>query len=123
MNRRIFVFLFATLLGLFTTGSLFASAAEAKARMKERVSTLNQLKQSEAIGENNQGFVEVRKPGGDAAAVVAAENKDREELFADTATRTGGTAATVGKSFAKQLAGRPDAVGWFLREDGTWYKK
>src|SRR5256885_2159828 len=123
MNKRLFLLFFSLIVGLLGATSASASVAEAKARIKERLSTLTQLKQTEAVGENNQGFLEVRKPGGDAAAVVAAENKDREELFADTAARTGSSAGAVGKAFAKKLAERPDAVGWYQREDGTWYKK
>jgi uncharacterized protein YdbL (DUF1318 family) len=124
MNQRLFFFVCSLLLGVFSSATLFAAAGgEAKTRMRERVPVIDQLKLSEAVGENNQGFLEVRKAGGDAAAVVAAENKDREELFAETATRTGSTATAVGKSFARQIAARSPAGVWLQHEDGTWHKK
>lgn len=124
MKHRILFFICSLMVGLFSTGSVFAAdASEAKARMRERVPAIDQLKLAEAIGENNQGFLEVRKGEGDAAAVVAAENKDRGEVFSDTAARTGSTAAAVGRSFARQIAASSTAGVWLQRDDGTWYKK
>jgi uncharacterized protein len=124
MNRRSFLVICSLVAGLFASGSLFAAGAnEAKGRMRERVSAVDRLKLAEAVGENNQGFLEVRKNEGDAAAVVAAENKDRAEVFADTATRTGSTASAVGKTFARQIAASSAAGVWVQKEDGTWSRK
>lgn len=124
MKHRVLLLIGSLLIGLFGATSLFAAGAgEAKARMRERVPVIDQLKLAEAVGENNQGFLEVRKAEGDAAAVVAAENKDRTEVFADTAARAGSTAAAVGKAFAKQIAAGSAAGVWIQREDGSWYKK
>jgi len=47
-----------------------------RARMEQRLSRIDALKSSGAIGENNQGLLEVRTAG-EATAVVADENKDR----------------------------------------------
>ena len=100
-----------------------AGANEAKARMRQRVHTIDELKKAEAIGENNRGFLEVRKSEGDAGSVVAAENRDREEVFRETAARAGSTAEAVGRAFARQVAAASAAGVWLQREDGTWYKK
>ncbi|GAB1487902.1 hypothetical protein MASR2M8_03440 [Opitutaceae bacterium] len=103
--------------------AIAADANAAKARMRERVPVIDQLKVSEAVGENNRGFLEVRSGGGDAAAVVSAENADRQEVFADTASRTGSSAEVVGRAFAKQIAAASAAGIWIQRENGQWYKK
>jgi uncharacterized protein len=124
MNARI-IFLVVAFLGLFAGASLFAADAanDAKARMRDRVPALDRLKLAEAVGENNRGFVEVRKAEGDAAAVVAAENADRAAVFNDTASRTGSTPDVVGRSFAKQIAAASAPGVWIQREDGNWAKK
>lgn len=101
-----------------------AEAGAAKARMRERVPVIDRLKVSEAVGENNQGFLEVRGGGGgDAASVVSAENTDRQVVFADTASRTGSSAEVVGRAFAKQIAAASASGVWIQRENGQWYKK
>lgn len=124
MNRRIFLSLFAIVACLFANAlSAAESAAEAKARMRERVSTIDQLKLAEAVGENNRGFLEVRKPEGNASAVVDAENKDRATVFNDTASRAGSSPDAVGRAFAKQVAAASAPGVWIQREDGTWQKK
>lgn len=104
--------------------ALAADAGAAKARMRERVPVIDRLKVSEAVGENNQGFLEVRGGGGgDAASVVSAENTDRQAVFADTASRTGSSAEVVGRAFAKQIAAASASGVWIQRENGQWYKK
>lgn len=103
--------------------AIAADANAAKARMRERVSVIDRLKVSESVGENNRGFLEVRPGGGEAAAVVSAENADRQEVFADTASRTGSSAEVVGRSFAKQIAAASAPGVWIQRENGQWYKK
>lgn len=103
--------------------AIAADANAAKARMRERVPVIDRLKVSESVGENNRGFLEVRPGGGEAAAVVSAENADRQEVFADTASRTGSSAEVVGRSFAKQIAAASAPGVWIQRENGQWYRK
>jgi uncharacterized protein len=124
---------FRTLLSLlFLVGAILGGAqvvhaadgaAGAKARMRQRVPQLDQLKLAEAVGENNRGFVEVRKPEGDAASVVEAENRDRTEVFGETARNTGSSPDAVGRAFAKQIAAASARGVWVQREDGSWQKK
>ena len=124
MKRRLVVLLFV-LAGCLTgvTTAMAAGAADAKARMRERVSEIDRLKIAGNVGENNRGFLEVRKPADNAAAVVAAENKDRTELFNDTASRTGSTSDAVGRSFAKQIASASAPGVWIQGQDGEWRQK
>lgn len=125
MNRRTFVSLCALLVALLAgASSAWAQdVAGAKARMRERVAQLDQLKLAEAIGETNRGYVEVRKPEGNAAAVADAENKDRAVVFADTAARTGSSPDAVGRAFAKQVIAASAPGVWVQRDDGGWQKK
>ncbi len=124
MKSRIF-FILAALVGLFLNQSLFAAdaAGDAKARMRERVSSIDRLKIAEVVGESNRGFLEVRKPDNAAAAIVDSENRDRSVVFSETAAKTGSTADMVGRSFARQVAAASAPGVWIQREDGTWVKK
>lgn len=121
MNRRTFLSLFTMIAALLSgVSSAWAQdVAGAKTRMRERVPTLDQLKLAEAIGESNRGYVEVRKPEGNAAAVADAENKDRAVVFQDTAARTGSTADAVGRAFAKQVIAASAPGVWVQRDDGS----
>ena len=94
-----------------------------KARMDQRLDRIDQLKAGGAIGENNRGFVEVRDGGGDAASVVAAENADREAVYAAIAARAGSSAEQVGRARARQIAAGSAPGVWLQDESGNWYKK
>lgn len=119
--RLLFSFLLLSLVGIQTAHA--AGAAEAKARLRERVPQVDALKTKGAVGENNRGFLEVRDGGADVAALVQAQNRDRAEVFAETAQHTGGTAEAVGRSFAKQIAAASKPGVWLQRDDGGWYQK
>lgn len=92
-------------------------------RMTERLDTLDSLKSSGVIGENNQGFVEVRENTGNATAVVAAENSDREMVYAAIAEQYRTTAAQVGQSRARQIASNSAPGVWLQNASGAWYQK
>lgn len=124
MNRRFFLLLFAFLTCAALPGALSAAdAGQAKARMRDRVGSIDQLKLAEVVGENNRGFLEVRKSDGGAGAVVEAENQDRAAVFSETASRTGSSSEAVGRAFAKQIAAASARGVWVQREDGSWQKK
>ena len=93
-----------------------------RARMEQRLSRIDALKSSGAIGENNQGLLEVRTAG-EATAVVADENKDRAVVYAELAKRTGASADSVGRARAKQIANNSASGVWLQRESGEWYQK
>lgn len=124
MNRRKFFFLFALVASLLLPAGLFAAdASQAKARMRDRVPAIDRLKLAEAVGENNRGFLEQRKPDPAAGGIVSAENQDRAAVFSDTASRTGSNSDAVGRAFAKQIAAASAPGVWIQRDDGSWYKK
>lgn len=92
-----------------------------KARMEQRLAQVDALKTKGSVGENNRGFLEAR--GGDAGAVVADENKDREVVYAALAKQTGSSADMVGRARAKQIAQRAHAGEWIQDERGEWKQK
>ncbi len=94
-----------------------------KARMEQRIPQIDALKGQGAIGENNRGFLEVRGGSADAGAVVAAENKDRETVYAALAQKTGSTVANVGKARAVKIAQNSRPGVWVQDETGNWKKK
>jgi uncharacterized protein YdbL (DUF1318 family) len=116
--------LIAVLVVGLTTSTLRAQDLGAvKARIVARLPKIDALKAKGAIGENNRGFVEVRDGDAEASAVVAAENSDREAVYAAIAKQTGSSADQVGRARAKQLAANSAAGVWVQHEDGSWTKK
>ena len=94
-----------------------------KARMNQRLPQIDQLKAAGEVGENNRGFVETRGGGAEAAAVVSAENRDREAVYAAIAKQTGSNADQVGRARARQIANASAPGVWLQKDDGSWYKK
>jgi hypothetical protein len=124
MKRRIFFVLFAAIACCSCIPLLNAAGAtEAKARMRERVAAIDRLKIGEFIGENNRGFLDVRKADKEANAVVAAENQDRTIVFSEAAANAGSTADAFGRAFARQIAQASKPGVWLQNEKGEWYKK
>lgn len=115
------------LFGLLSAGVVAARAAEdlgaVKARLAQRLGSLDQLKSSGAIGETNRGLVDLRAAGPAAGDLVAAENRDRGIVYAAIAQQTGSTVETVGRARAKQIAAASAPGVWVQRESGEWYKK
>lgn len=110
-------------LGATATTTYAQSAAEIRNKMAQRLPQLDDLKGKGAIGENNRGFVEVRAATGNAAQVVADENRDREAVYALIAKETGATPDAVGRARAKQIANQSRPGVWLQRESGEWYQK
>ena len=113
--------------GLLSGGVASAQAAEdlgaVKARLEQRLGSLDQLKSSGAIGETNRGLVDLRAASPTAGDLVAAENRDRGIVYAAIAQQTGSTVETVGRARAKQIAAASAPGVWVQRESGEWYKK
>lgn len=93
-----------------------------RARMEQRLSKIDALKSSGALGENNRGFLEARTSG-EANGVASDENRDRGAVYGELAKRTGASAESVGHARAKQIAANSAAGVWLQREDGQWYQK
>lgn len=105
-------------------GLCFAGGNEIKARMQERLPTLDQMKTEGIIGENNLGFLEF-VPGAakQKQDVVKAENQDRQTVYDAIARQQKTTAEFVGKRRAIQIAEKAEPGVWLQDSSGNWYKK
>jgi len=124
MNARILSCLFAASLAAVVVHA--ESAADIRRRMEQRLGAIDSLKAQEAVGENNQGYLAVPpagKPAGNAASVVADENRDRASVYALIAQQTGATADNVGRARARQIAAGSRPGVWVQDEAGKWSKK
>ncbi len=106
-----------------TTATLHAQDAAIKARMTQRLPQIDKLKEAGALGENNQGYLEVRENTADAAAVVTAENADRKAAYEAIAAQQKVSAVEVGKARARQIAQQSKPGVWIQDARGNWAKK
>jgi len=111
---------------LVGTGSMLAQADDlgaVKARMTQRLAKLDQLKASGVIGENNRGLLDLSGGDNEAGDAVAAENRDRNIVYAEIAKQTGTSPNQVARARARQIAAGSAKGVWLQKDDGTWYKK
>lgn len=110
------------LIGFFALGAA-AFADDIKARMKNRLPVIKQLKSQGIVGEDNAGFLQFVSDKKVSADVVAAENKDRQTIYKAIAKQQGTTAELVGKRRALQNAKRA-APGEYVQDaGGQWQQK
>ena len=99
-------------------------AGSVKERMKARAPAILKLKTQGLVGENNQGYLEVRgAASGSAASLVKAENQDRRMVYKAIAAKTGGSVEQVGQRAAAQRAGRAGGGEWVQTPSGEWVQK
>ena len=90
----------------------------------KRLPALDALKARGVVGENNQGFVEVRGNGSDYAAnLVADENHDRAVVYTLFARKYDMAPKQVGLRRARTIAEKSKPGIWLQAPDGTWYQK
>jgi uncharacterized protein YdbL (DUF1318 family) len=108
----------------FTATALAESPAELRRRMESRLPDIDRLKTQQIIGETNRGYLQIVQNGnGEADRVVAAENADRQSVYAEIAQKTGSAAEAVGRARAKRIAENSRAGVWLQNEAGQWAVK
>jgi uncharacterized protein YdbL (DUF1318 family) len=116
-----------TLFSLIVIGSTVLAAAawagDLKSRMTARQPTINALKASGVVGENNQGYLTMLKQQKDKKDLVNSENKDRRKAYQMIAKQQGTTVEHVGKRRALQIAQKAKPGTWLQNAKGKWYKK
>ena len=110
------------LIGTFMTG-VSAFADDIKARMKNRLPVIKELKAKGIVGEDNKGFLQFVGGKKAKADVVAAENKDRKTVYAAIAKQQGTTAELVGKRRALQIAKKANSGEWVQDANAKWIQK
>ncbi len=123
MKQRLLTKILAwVLIGTFAAG-IAAFADDIKARMKDRLPAINALKSQGIVGENNEGYLQFVGDNKAKADIVAAENKDRQTVYAAIAKQQGTTAELVGKRRALQIAKKAAGGEWVQDTAGNWIKK
>jgi uncharacterized protein len=129
MNTRVIPSL-ALLIAFLVSGNVVAAEptkAELQARFKTRYLKLLALKAEGKIGETQAGVVEAVTT--EAAAekavseMIAAENKDRQALYAILAAEAKVSTAEVAKRNAMRLYKKARAGDYLKAKDGKWHKK
>lgn len=116
--------LLAVTLALGTTVGSAQDLNAIRARMEQRVTAVDALKDRGVAGETNRGYLEAR--GSAAAAdqqVISAENSDRGAVYAAIAAQTGTDAETVGRARAQRIAANSKAGVWIQDASGNWKQK
>lgn len=91
-----------------------------------RYAQLDQLKQTGAVGENNQGYVEVLQPTPAAESVAQAENYDRRVIYEAIVEQNNlGPAgmANVQVVFGEVQRGRARPGEWIQSRTEEWIQK
>lgn len=95
-----------------------------KARMEQRVGTVDELKDRQVVGENNRGYLEARaslKPNEEK--IVSDENADRSAVYQAIAQQTGSSADAVGRLRASKIASASKPGVWIQTPQGAWQQK
>jgi uncharacterized protein YdbL (DUF1318 family) len=128
MKRLFSILCSAMILSAMASPLDLASAADADAiknAMIARKATIESLKKSGKIGEDNKGYLAPVSSGlaGDDAATIKAENADRAKVYEAIAKKQGTTAALVGQRRATQIASQAKPGEYVQAADGAWKKK
>ena len=94
------------------------------ARMEQRLSAVDELKERKLVGENCRGDLEERAAlNGAQQGVVSAENSDRKTLYEGIAKEQGITIEQVGRGRAQKIAAGSRRGVWLQGNDNVWYQK
>ena len=121
-QKRNLWFVVAVVAGVFLF-SASAFCADIKARMKNRLPRIIELKAGGIVGENNQGFLAFIGGNKSEQALVDAENQDRQLVYGAIAKQQGTTADVVGRRRALQIAENAKPGEWLQDAGGKWAQK
>ena len=123
MKNRIFVVRVLTFTAILFAISSVTFAQDIKARFKDRLPKIIELKSQGIIGENNQGYLNFVGNVRQMQDLVEAENRDRRTVYEEIAVREGTTVQTVGQRRALQLRDLANPGDWVQNDAGKWYRK
>jgi len=122
-NKKTIVSLLLLAFSLFTLQAWAAGAADIKERMRQRLPAINALKDQGVIGEDSQGYLQIRGSDQSQKGLLAAENQDRRAVYQAIANKEGVQPGLVGQRRAQQIEEIGKAGHWFQKPDGTWRQK
>lgn len=111
-------------LGLGTVAVRAEDLGAVKARMEQRVPSIDGLKDRGVAGENNRGYLEARgSVGPEEQKIISDENADRRTVYVELARQYGTDPENVGQRRAHQIALNSKRGVWIQARDGTWAQK
>jgi uncharacterized protein YdbL (DUF1318 family) len=105
------------------------SSLEIASDRRARSGEIQALKSAHVIGEDRDGYLDMRNPPADpkylayAQGVIKAENTDRSYLYLANAQTQNKPMELVGSEYAKLWRDRAFPGEWIQKEDGTWIQK
>jgi hypothetical protein len=105
------------------------SSLEIAANRRERSGEIQQLKNDRVIGENRDGYLELRRKPSDpkylayAQSVVSAETADRSFLYLSNAQTQNKPLEVIESEYAQLWSDRAFPGEWVQKENGTWTQK
>jgi uncharacterized protein len=123
MKNRIFVVSTLMLTAFLFIMSSVSFAQDIKARFKDRLPQIIELKSRGIIGETNQGYLDYVGGSREMQNVVEAENRDRRIVYEEIAKQQGVSVQAVGQRRALQLRDLANPGDWVQNDAGAWYRK
>ena len=123
MNQTRYLVILATVVAGVFLFSASASCAGIKARMKDRLPRIIELKAAGIVGETHQGFLAFVGADRREQALVDAENNDRQLVYDAIAKQQGTAAEVVGRRRALQIADNAKPGEWLQDAGGQWVQK
>lgn len=105
------------------------SSLEVAANRRLRSGEIQQLKNDRIVGEDRDGYLDLRKPPTDpkylsfAQGIVDSENADRSYLYLTNAQTQSKPLELVEKDYAQLWRDRAFPGEWVQKDDGTWTQK
>jgi hypothetical protein len=105
------------------------SSLEVAANRRLRSGEIQQLKNNRVVGEDRDGYLDLKNPPKDPAyltfaqGIVTAENDDRSYLYLSNAQSQNKPLESVEKDYAQLWRDRAFPGEWVQKEDGTWTQK
>jgi uncharacterized protein YdbL (DUF1318 family) len=123
MNQKQCLWFVATVVAGVFLFSASAFCADIKARMKDRLPRIIELKAAGIVGETHQGFLAFIGGNQSEKALIDAENQDRQRVYGAIAKQQGTTADVVGRRRALQIAENAKPGEWLQDAGGKWVQK
>ncbi len=122
-SRKLCVSLFVLLFTLSSLTATHAVGASIKARMKARLTEINNLKDTLIVGENKNGYLQFLGGKRLKEGMVNEENNDRKKVYSAIAQKQGVDVLLVGQRRAKQVVNITKPGHKYQTADGKWHTK
>jgi uncharacterized protein len=105
------------------------SSLEIAANRRLRSGEIQELKNNAIVGEDRDGYLDLRNPPTDpkylayAKGIVDAENADRSYLYLTNAQTQNKPLEMIEREYAQLWSDRAFPKEWVQKEDGTWTQK